>query len=479
MTSAARTLAAPSNPQVLVLFGATGDLAGRKLFPGLYKLFRAGMLPERFTVIGSGRHSPGSDEHFHQRLAAKVREHAADAFDDEAWAAFARHITFQTSSADDGEALAATVRQARQDAGDSVRTLVYMSVPPSSMKAMIQMLGATGIAEDAALIMEKPFGSDEASARSLNEAVHQVVPEDRVFRIDHFLGKEAVQNILALRFANGLFEPAWNRDHIAYVQIDVPEDIGIEGRAAFMEGTGTFRDMVTTHLCQILGFVALEPPVRIAPKELRAEKYKLYQSLRPFDPKEVVFGQYEGYREEDGVDPKSNVETFVAARAWIDNWRWQGVPFLLRTGKSMGQSRRLVTIGFRNPPETLFDTASREQAGPNELVLELTDEPRMTVVLRAKQPGPELALADARLELRFETAFPGVEPLEAYEKLLLDAMHGDHTLYTGAEEIVRLWQVCDPVLRDRPEPLPYAAGSWGPEAALRLAGERGWRLPDS
>ncbi|MYS22283.1 glucose-6-phosphate 1-dehydrogenase [Streptomyces sp. DvalAA-14] len=479
MTSAVRTLAAPSNPQVLVLFGATGDLARRKLFPGLYKLYRAGSLPDRFTVIGSGRHSPGTDEEFHERLAAGVRSFAPDAFDPKVWAGFAEHVTFQTSSAQDGTALAATVRQAQQDAGGDVRTLIYMSVPPGSMKPMIQMLGATGIAADASLIMEKPFGSDEASARALNEAVHRVVPEERVFRIDHFLGKEAAQNILALRFANGLFEPAWNRDHIAYVQIDVPEKIGIEGRAAFMEGTGTFRDMVSTHLCQILGFVALEPPVRIAPKELRAEKYKLYQSLRPFDPKEVVFGQYEGYRDEEGVDPRSTVETFVAARAWIDNWRWQGVPFLLRTGKSMGQTRRVVTIGFRNPPETLFGSATSDAVEPNELVLELTDEPEMAVVLRAKKPGPELLLADARLELKFETAFPGVQPLEAYEKLLLDAMHGDQTLFTGAEEIERLWQVCDPVQRDRPEPLPYAVGSWGPKEALRLAGERGWRLPEA
>lgn len=478
MTPAEQNSTAPKDPQVIVLFGATGDLAGRKLFPGLYRLFRAGMLPERFTVIGSGRHSPGTDEEFRATLAGRVREHAGDAFEDGTWAAFANHVTFLTSSADDGEELAAFVKRAQRESGSSTRTLVYLSVPPGSMEPMIRMLGATGIAEAASLIMEKPFGRDEASARSLNAAVHEVVPEERIFRIDHFLGKEPVQNILALRFANGLFEPAWNRDHIAYVQIDVPEKIGIEGRAAFMESTGTYRDMIVTHLCQILGFVALEPPVRIGARELRAEKHKVFESLRPFDPEEVVFGQYEGYREEKGVDPESTVETFVAVRAWIDNWRWQGVPILLRTGKAMGESRRVVTVGFRNPPQALFGAHSCRQGEPNELVLELTDEAEVSVVLRAKRPGPELELADARLDLRFDQAFPGVQPLEAYEKLLLDAMRGDQTLFTGADEIERLWQVCDPVQRDRPDVLPYAKGSWGPEAARALAGERGWRLPE-
>ncbi|GGK24997.1 glucose-6-phosphate 1-dehydrogenase [Streptomyces camponoticapitis] len=479
MTSAEQHSAAPKDPQVIVLFGATGDLAGRKLFPGLYRLFRAGMLPDRFTVIGSGRHSPGTDEEFRTRLAGRVREHAGDAFEDDTWAAFANHLTFHTSSADDGAGLAEALKRTQREYGESARTLVYLSVPPDSMEPMIKMLGDTGIADAATLIMEKPFGRDEASARSLNAAVHKVVPEERVFRIDHFLGKEAVQNILALRFANGLFEPAWNRDHIAYVQIDVPEQIDIEGRAAFMESTGTYRDMITTHLCQILGFVALEPPVRIGAQELRTEKHKVFESLRPFDPKEVIFGQYDGYRDEKGVDPGSTVETFVAVRAWVDNWRWQGVPFLLRTGKAMAQSRRVVTVGFRNPPQALFGATTCEQGEPNELVLELTDEPEVSLVLRAKRPGPELVLADARLGLKFDKAFPGVQPLEAYEKLLLDAMRGDQTLFTGSAGIERLWQVCDPVQHDRPDVLPYAKGSWGPEAALPLAGEGGWRLPDA
>ncbi|MEV1010850.1 glucose-6-phosphate dehydrogenase [Streptomyces sp. NPDC049881] len=470
--------AAPGDPQVLVIFGSTGDLARRNLFPGLFRLHRAGMLPDRFRVIGSGRHSPGTDEEFRDRLGASVREYAPDAWDQAAWDAFAPHIGFVASSADNGEDLAAAVRRARQEAGDRCRTLLYLSVPPSTAEDMVRMLGATGIAEDASLIMEKPFGRDLASACSLDAAIAGIVPEERVFRIDHFLGKEAVQNLLALRFANGVFEPVWNREHIAYVQIDVPEDLGLEGRAGFMESTGTFRDMVSTHLCQILGFVALEPPARIAAEELRDEKLKVYRALRPFDPAETVFGQYEGYRDEDGVADDSDVETFVALRAWVDNWRWQGVPFLLRTGKHMARSERVVTVGFHSPPHALFGDAPRPEC-PDELSLELSDEPVVALHLRAKRPGPELRLGRGTFTFRSDDDFGGAVPLEAYEKLLLDAMRGDQTLFTGAAEIERLWEVCDPVLRHRPDPLPYARGSWGPDAALRLPGGRGWAVGDA
>ncbi|NJP67845.1 glucose-6-phosphate dehydrogenase [Streptomyces spiramenti] len=465
-----------SDPHVLVIFGATGDLARRKLFPGLLRLHRSGMLPERLCVIGSGRHSPGTDEEFRRALGEAVADHLPrEAFDATAWHELAENITFCTSSADDGTELAARVRRERERLGNDTRTLVYLSVPPGSAEPMIAMLGETGIAEGASLVMEKPFGEDLASARSLNAAVHRVVAEDRVFRIDHFLGKEAVQNILALRFANGLFEPAWHRHHVAYVQIDVPESIGIEGRAGFMESTGTFRDMLTTHLSQLLGFVALEQPVAFSATALRAEKLRVYTAMRPLDPAEVVFGQYEGYRDEEGVDDASEVETFVALRAWVDSPRWSGVPFLLRTGKALGASRRVVTIGFHEPPAGLF---AERLAGtcPDELVFELTDEPEITLQVRAKRPGPDFALASASLALRFEEAFTRARPLEAYEKLLLDALRGDQTLFTGAAEIERLWEVCAPVLENPPPVVRYERGGWGPQAALDLPGGRGWRV---
>ncbi|WP_129837897.1 glucose-6-phosphate dehydrogenase [Streptomyces sp. RFCAC02] len=475
MAPADRT--ASAEPQILVIFGATGDLARRKLFPALLRLLRAGMLPDAFLVIASGRHPQGDDDAFRDRLGDAVRDLAGDgAFDAGAWRDLAGRVRYAVASADDGSALADAVRRARDDLGGHARVLYYLSVPPGAAEPMIGMLGGAGLAEDATLVMEKPFGRDLAGARALDAAVARFVPEERVFRIDHFLGKEAVQNVLALRFANGLFEPVWNRDHIAYVQIDVPETLGIEGRARFMESTGTFRDMIATHLCQLLGFFALEPPVRIAADELRAEKLKVYRALRPFDPADVVFGQYDGYRGEDGVADDSPTETFVALRARVDNWRWQGVPFFLRTGKALARSLRVVTVGFRNPPHALFGAAARDTGAPDELVFDLTGDPVVSLDVRAKRPGPDLRLARGRFTFRADEAFAAGEPLEAYEKLLLDAMRGDRTLFTGAAEIERLWEVCDPVLKAPPPALPYARGSWGPDAASRLPGERGWAV---
>jgi glucose-6-phosphate 1-dehydrogenase len=455
-------------PHVLVLFGASGDLAKHKLFPGLFHLHRAGLLPD-VRIIGTGRHSPGTDEEFR---ASVEPEDAGDG-----WAQFADGIRFVVSSADDGEDLAAAVGEAEKDlGGDDVRRLLYLSVPPSAMEPMIAMLDSTGLAERAHLVLEKPFGTDLDSAKRLNRAVLGAFTEDDVFRIDHFLGKEAVQNILALRFANGLLEPVWNAEHLAYVQIDVPEEIGIEGRASFMESTGTFRDMISTHLFQLLGFVALEPPAVLDAGALHEEKVKVFRAVRPLDPARVVFGQYAGYRAEDGVADGSDVETFVAIEAFVDNWRWKGVPFLLRTGKAMGATRRTITLGFREPSLTMFPGVA--DGTPNELVLELTDEPRISLDVRAKVPGPEFTIGRGELDLSFDDAFDGSEPLEAYEKLLLDAMAGDHTLFTSTREVERLWELCDPVLADPPPVRPYEPGSWGPQEALDLAGERGWRLPE-
>jgi glucose-6-phosphate 1-dehydrogenase len=464
-------------PHVLVLFGATGDLARRKLFPGLFRLYTAKMLPEGFAIVGSGRHSPGTDDEFRDRIGDALRDTLGDDFDESAWREFAGRLSFRVSSADDGDELAQHVRDQRERLGDHARTLLYLSVPPGAMTGMVGMLGETGLADGARLVLEKPFGSDLESSRELNATLHEVFAEDQIFRIDHFLGKEAVQNILVFRFANGLVESLWNHDHIAYVQIDIPEEIGIEGRAAFMESTGTFRDMVSTHLLQVLGFLAMEPPPEISAEWLRAEKHKLYRSLRPLDPEKVVFGQYEGYRDEEGVDDASDVETFVALEARIDNWRWQGVPFHLRTGKALAQTRRTVTIGLQEPPLAMF-TGEDDLGGGNELVFELTEQPQLTLELRAKRPGAALSVGKAALTLDVAGVFDGVEPLEAYQKLLLDVMRGDHTLFSSAAEIERLWEVCEPVLEAPPKVLPYAKGSWGPEAALRLPGERGWRVPE-
>ncbi|GAA1919518.1 glucose-6-phosphate dehydrogenase [Nocardioides lentus] len=461
-------------PHVLLLFGATGDLAKRKLFPGLYKLASAGRLPEEYVVIGSGRHSPGTDDEFREQVREGLTE-SVDELDPEVLEQLLGRISFQTSNADDGSDLAEAVRRAEDrfsdDGHGETKRLVYLSVPPAAMDGMIAMLGREGLTERARLVVEKPFGLDLQSSRDLDASLKEVVDEDQVFRIDHFIGKEAVQNILALRFANGLFEPAWNAHSIESVQIDVPETLKMEGRGSFYESTGCLRDMISTHLCQLLGFVALEDPGAFEETRLRDAKSAVFSRLRPLDPERVVFGQYEGYRDEEDVDPESDVETFVALEAYIDSHRWRDVPFYLRTGKGLAQTRRTITLRFRTPESSIFDDGSANggpAAGCNELVLELTDEPEVSVEIRAKRPGPAMELADATLRLDFADAMPDDRPLEAYERLLLDVLRGDQTLFTRSDEVDRLWQVCQPVLDNRPEVQPYAVGSWGPQAAVDL-----------
>jgi glucose-6-phosphate 1-dehydrogenase len=459
---------------VFVLFGATGDLAERKLFPGLYRLAAAKRLPAEYAVIGSGRHSPGSDDEFRDRVGGGLRD-SVDDIDDKVLDDFLQRLSFQTSDADDGADLAQAVRDAHDRLGEDTRTLIYLSVPPTAMKPMIGMLGHEHLTDGARVVVEKPFGTDLESSRELDAALKDVVSEEQVYRIDHFLGKEAVQNILALRFANGLVEPAWNREHLESVQIDVPEELTIEGRGSFYESTGCFRDMISTHLCQVLGFVAMEPPVRFDAESLRNEKAKVFEAMRPLDPSRVVFGQYDGYRDEEDVADDSPVETFVALEAFVDTERWQGLPFYLRTGKALAATRRTVTLTFRTPPGGRF---GEQTYGANRLVLELSDDASVTAHLTAKRPGPDLALMPVELHVDLAEADPDDDvPLEAYEKLLLDVMRGDQTLFTRADEVDRLWQVCQPVLDAPPQAQPYAKGSWGPDDALALPGDSGWALP--
>jgi glucose-6-phosphate 1-dehydrogenase len=472
-----RQLSRPSN-RVLVLFGASGDLAARKLFPGFFHLYREALMPEDFRIIGSGRHSPGSDDEFRELVRHALEEHGRMELDDH-WDDFAQKLSFVVSSAEDGADLAQAVSDAESEIEAEGERLVYLSVPPGAMQSMVGMLGETGIAEHCSLVVEKPFGHDVASARELNAALHEVLDEESIYRIDHFLGKEAAQNILVARFANGILEPVWNRDHIAYVQIDVPEALDIQGRAAFYEETGAFRDMVVTHLMQILGIVALEPPSRIDAESLHVERTKVFAAIRPLDPGRVVFGQYEDYRAEDGVDDDSSVETFVAAEAFVDTWRWSGIPFYLRTGKALAEGRRTVTIGFSEAPLRMFPNHDPDRAvRPSELIFELSDDPKVRIEVEAKVPGPDIEIGRVALTLDVDEAFDGADGLEAYERLLHDVMLRERLLFTRAEQIERLWEVCEPVLKHPPEPVPYAQGSWGPEPALQLPGQVGWRLPD-
>src|SRR5713226_1286205 len=346
---------APPDDHVIVRFGATGDLARRKLLPGLFHLAKAGLMPAKYQIIGSSPATSAlSDDDFRQRAKYAVREFGSAKPAGAAWQAFESALHFGAADPTDQGPLVAAVQAAEKEIGGSPRRIFHLAVPPAAFGSVVGLLGDTGLAQNSRVIIEKPFGTDLDSARALNEKVHAVFDESQVFRIDHFLGKESVDNILAFRFANGLYEPVWNRYHIRYVQIDVPETLSIAGRAAFYDTTGAYRDMVVTHLFQVLGFVAMEPPVSLSAKHLRDEKAKVFEALKPIDTRHVIRGQYQGYRSEPGVAADSDTETMVALRADVENWRWHGVPFFLRSGKCMAAGRQVITLGFQEPPLLMF-----------------------------------------------------------------------------------------------------------------------------
>ena len=467
----------PEN-HVIVLFGATGDLSRRKLLPGLFNLHCAGLMPEDYRVIGvSRRRSALSDEDFRQRAydaveARGMREPSGPKWDD-----FVSRLSFAAADADDADDLVRTVHGAEQEMGGRPRRIYHLAIPPVAFPGMVAMLGETGLSDRARIIVEKPFGTDLASAEQLNASVHAVFGEADVFRIDHFLGKESIENILALRFANGLFEPIWNRDHVDHVQIDVPETLNVAGRSGFYEDTGAFRDMVVTHLFQVLGFIAMEPPTSLNQKSVRDETAKVFDSMKPLDPANVVRGQYAGYREEEGVDPGSQTETFVALEVGIDNWRWAGVPFYLRTGKSLAQSCQVISLAFHEPPLRMFTLADGATATsrPNELVIEFQDPGSISANFLAKKPGPDIELREVAMTFDYDSAFE-VRELEGYERLVHDAMLGDQTLFTRGDGIERLWEVSKSLLERPPELEMYEPGSWGPESVDELIAPRSWHL---
>ncbi len=358
------------------------------------------------------------------------------------------------------------------------RRLHYLSVPPSAALSAVRMLAEAQLVERSRIVMEKPFGTDLSSAVQLNTRLHEVFAEQQIFRIDHFLGKEPAQNILAFRFANGLFEPIWNRNFIDHVQIDVPETLGLAQRATFYEQTGAYRDMVVTHLFQILAFMAMEPPTALEPQPISEEKNKVFRSMLPIQPGDVVRGQYSGYRDEPGVDPQSETETFIALKCFIDNWRWAGVPFFLRTGKKLAEGQRIISIAFREPPKSMFPPGSGVGAqGPDHLTFDLADASKMSLSFYGKRPGPGMRLDKLSLQFAMHDTGLAGEVLEAYERLILDAMRGDHTLFNTAEGIERLWQVSVPLLEAPPPVRLYAPGSWGPKSVHQLIAPHAWRLP--
>ncbi|MBV9533229.1 MAG: glucose-6-phosphate dehydrogenase (NADP(+)), partial [Bradyrhizobium sp.] len=376
------------------------------------------------------------------------------------------------------DTLKAAAAEAERKLGDDNRRLHYLSVPPNAALSAVRLLAEADLVDRSRIIMEKPFGTDLKSAVALNAKLHDVFSEDQIFRIDHFLGKEPAQNILAFRFANGLFEPIWNRNFIDHVQIDVPETLGLSMRATFYEATGAYRDMVVTHLFQILAFMAMEPPTALAPGPISEEKNKVFRSMLPIDPKHVVRGQYTGYRSEAGVDPESDTETFIALKCAIDNWRWAGVPFFLRTGKRLAEGQRIISIAFREPPKSMFPSGSGVSAqGPDHLTFDLADAAKVSLSFYGKRPGPGMRLD--KLSMQFAMHDTGLisEALEAYERLILDAMRGDHTLFTTAEGIERLWEVSMPLLEAPPPVRLYPPGDWGPKSIHQLVAPHAWRLP--
>ena len=343
---------------------------------------------------------------------------------------------------------------------------------------MINTLREANLVQNSRVVMEKPFGTDLASAIRLNDQVHETFNEQQIFRIDHFLGKEAAQNILAFRFANGLFEPIWNRNFIDHVQIDIPEQLGLDRRAGFYEATGAFKDMVVTHLFQVLAFVAMEPPTALEPRAISEEKNKVFRSMLPIETRNVVRGQYMSYRGEEGVARDSDTETFIALKVGIDNWRWAGVPFYLRTGKRLAEGQRIISIAFKEAPKSMFpDGSGVGQQGPDHLTFDLADESKVSLSFYGKRPGPGMKLDKLSMQFSTQETDSADDVLEAYERLIMDAMRDDHTLFTTAEGIESLWERSAPLLADPPPVKMYPPGSWGPNAIHQLIAPHAWRLP--
>lgn len=464
------------DPQVIVIFGGNGDLAKRKLLPALFHLEVAYLLPDDYRIIGNSRGDFTNEEfdRFAREAIAKLGRCQPEG---EHWDRFAERLTYVSGSftADDQEPLASAIRAAQKELGGDAQLLAYLAVPPKAFSVLTRALGEAELNIGSRIVFEKPFGTDVESFGKLGALVHRYFDEEQVFRIDHFLGKEAVQNILALRFANGMFEPVWNRQFIDHVEIDVPETLGLEKRAGFYEGVGALRDMLVTHLFQVMSFVAMEPPYALEPKPLADETAKVFESIRPLKPEDVVRGQFEGYRQEEGVDPNSDTETFVAARMFIDNWRWSGVPFFMRTGKRLKEKHQTVTLAFKEPPRQMFREHESVWFERDHLTFQLGEEAGVSLAFLAKKPGPEIELGPARMSFEYDAAY-GSEVMGAYEYLLHDALLGERTLFTRGDGVERTWELVQEVLEKPPSIHVYPPGSWGPKEAEDLIAPRRWHV---
>ncbi|MGK5728419.1 glucose-6-phosphate dehydrogenase [Streptomyces sp. URMC 124] len=495
-----RRLPRIAGPSGLVIFGVTGDLSRKKLMPAVYDLANRGLLPPGFSLIGFARRD-WENEDFAQIVHDAVKEHSRTPFREEVWQQLVQGCRFVQGDFDDDEAfekLKSTVEELDQAQGTGGNFAFYLSVPPKWFPKVVQQLKKHGLAEQKEgswrrAVIEKPFGHDLASAQELNRIVHEVFPTEEVFRIDHYLGKETVQNILALRFANTLFEPIWNRSYVDHVQITMAEDIGIGGRAGYYDGIGAARDVIQNHLLQLLALTAMEEPASFDADALVAEKTKVLGAVRlPKDlGKETVRGQYAhgwqggeevvGYLEEEGIDPNSKTDTYAAIKLEIDNRRWAGVPFYLRTGKRLGRRVTEIAVVFQRAPHSPFDHTATEELGQNALVIRVQPDEGVTMRFGSKVPGTQMEVRDVSMDFAYGESFTESSP-EAYERLILDVLLGDANLFPRLKEVELSWQILDPIEQyweSNGKPASYPAGTWGPvEADEMLARDgRSWRRP--
>jgi len=473
-------------PTTLIIFGASGDLTQRKLIPSLFNLFRKGRIPNKFRIVGYGK-TAFTDDQFRDHIHNGMKQFASFEYSDEEWNAFAPDLAYQQGRYTDLADFKKLGSFISQWENGSANRMYYMATPPEIFPSIIDLLGLTGQLQENGgwrrVVIEKPFGTDLASARSLNLQIHKALNENQIYRIDHYLGKETVQNILVARFSNTIFEPLWNRNYIDHVEITVSEQVGLEHRAGYYDSVGVVRDMFQNHLLQLVSLVAMEPPASFDANALRNEKVKVLSSIPPVQGDAVMFnsvlGQYKGYLEEDGVKPDSVTPTYAALRLQIDNWRWQGVPFYLRSGKRLAEKTSQITIEFKQPPHLLFPKADGGMKS-NMLVLYLQPDEGIHWRFEAKVPDTAVDTRSVDMEFHYEDSFGKSSIPESYERLLLDALTGDASLFTRADEVESAWGLIDPIIQSwegqGAKPCTYESGTWGPvEADTMLAREhRSW-----
>jgi glucose-6-phosphate 1-dehydrogenase len=474
-------------PLTLVIFGASGDLTSRKLVPALFQLFRKQRLPEGTQIVGFSR-TPFSDDAWRQALAKSTQSFNGEHFDRAVWDQFAAAIHYQAGDIDNGgafDALHARLRELERSGSDPATRVYYLATAPQFYEETVSRLGACGLADEKngprRIVIEKPFGSDARSAHQLNDALHRVFHEQQVYRIDHYLGKETVQNILVLRFANTIFEPVWNRNYVDHVQITVAEEVTVGRRGSFYDETGILRDMFQNHLLQLLMTTAMEPPVRFEAEAVRDEKVKVLHAIRPLSAAaaatDTLRGQYRGYQSEPGVKPDSQTATFAAVKLGVDNWRWQGVPFYLRSGKAMSCRTTQIVVQFRNPPHMVFDSQPAHACDADQLVIQIQPAEGIQLHIQTKVPDAGMRLRQTDLEFSFQREFAGVMP-EAYERLLLDVFQGDASLFARADEVELAWGIIDPIVSawqqtGRPPLEIYEPDLWGPASATEWMHRQG------